>query len=137
MWTAVQEVTLAHALVCEFNPLTRLITCKRHRRKTYHKSDHAATCTKHLCSLAHSLSHRGFIQQPEHCQADWAPRRLIVPGGDHGIGVPSILVEGSDCRSIESIQLLMELEQISYVGTECDQDGVRDIYKLLDQCAYL
>lgn len=96
-----------------------------------------ATFTKHLCSLAHSLSHRGFIQQPEHCQADWTPRHLIVPGEDHGIGVPSILVEGSDCGSIESSQLLMELEQISYVGTECDQDGVRDRYKLLDKCAYM
>lgn len=88
-------------------------------------------------SLTHSLSHRGFIQQPEHCQADWTPRHLIIPGGDHGIGVPSSLVEGSDCGSIESFQLLMELKQISYVGTECDQDGVRDRYKLLDQCAYM
>ena len=137
MWTAVQQVTLAHTLVWEFNPLTRLITCNsiggRHTT-----SQNTRPHTQHLCSLAHSLSHRSFIQQPEYCQADWVPRRLTVPGGDHRIGAPFILVQGSSCWSIESIQrLLTTLEQISYIGTECTRMGMGQMQTDREMCLFV
>lgn len=138
MWTAVQQVTLAHTLVCEFHPLTRLITCKRHRRKTCSKSDYAATCTAHLCSLARSFTLTPWL----HSAARTLPSRLGARAsdrprrGNHGTGVPSSLDEGSGCRSIESMLLLMKLEPISYVGGRVwARRGVEDGHKLLGQCA--